>query len=801
MKQFILYTSLSITLLISASCVRQQDNKNCLWYEQPANEWMEALPIGNGRLAAMVYGGVENEIVALNESSVWSGNYNPNQNKPFGGNKLAKLRELFFEGKIAEGNHIASHHLYGNFDTFGTHLPVGDLLLNFSYPEGKISGYRRTLDMENGITEVSFNVGNTHFKREYLASNPDDVILIRLSASQANSLNFTIATDLLRQAKISSQGNTISFSGKVSFHLHGSGGVNFMGSVGVQLTDGTLSAENGTLQINDATDVLLAIDIRTDYKQEAYANKCLETVQAALSQPYDKSKAAHTEDFSALFSRVGLFLGKSRYEHLPTDKRWQQVKDGAADTGLDALLFQYGRYLLISSSRENSPLPANLQGIWNDNLACHMGWTCDYHLDINTEQNYWIANVGNLAECHIPLFNYIKDLSMYGSVTARQVYGCRGWTAHTVANIWGHTAPSQSIYWGLFPTAGSWIASHLWTQYSYTQDIDFLRNEAYPLLKGNAQFLLDFLIENPHNGYLMTGPSISPENSFLLNGSDLPASMMPACDRQLVYEIFNYCIQSAEILDVDKEFADKLKAALKKLPPIQISSNGAIQEWFEDYEEAHPNHRHTSHLLALYPFNQITVGKTPDLARAAQKTIEYRLAAEGWEDTEWSRANMICFYARLKDATEAYKSLQMLINDFTRENLMTISPEGIAGAPYDIFILDGNTAGSAGMAEMLLQAQEGYIELLPTLPPEWRNGSFKGLCVPGGGEMSAEWKNAKIKKASLKATATGVFKIKLPNYNVKFNFTKNGQPVVLSANSDQIITISLAKGDIFMLSK
>ena len=331
------------------------------------------------------------------------------------------------------------------------------------------------------------------------------------------------------------------------------------------------------------------------------------------------------------------------------------------------------------------------------------------------------------------------------------------------ANVWGYTPASSTIIWGLFPMAGSWIASHLWTQYEFTQDKQYLAETAYPLLKGNAQFILDFLAKDPKSGYLMTGPSISPENWFrTVGGEEMVASMMPACDRELAYEILSNCVQASEILNTDREFADSLRTAIAQLPPIQLRANGAIREWFEDFEEAHPNHRHTSHLLALYPFSQITLEKTPELAEAARKTIENRLSAENWEDTEWSRANMICMYARLKDAQEAYKSVQLLQGKLSRENLMTVSPGGIAGAEGDIYSFDGNPAGTAGMAEMLIQNHEGYVEFLPCLPVEWKDGGFKGLCLKGGAEATAEWTNAVINKASLKATVDQVLKVKVP---------------------------------------
>ena len=428
-----------------------------------------------------------------------------------------------------------------------------------------------------------------------------------------------------------------------------------------------------------------------------------------------------------------------------------------------------------------------------------MGWTNDYHLDINTEQNYWAANVGNLAECNAPLFTYIKDLAHHGAKTAEVVYGCKGWTAHTTANVWGYTPASSTIIWGLFPMVGSWIASHLWTQYEFTQDKQYLAETAYPLLKGNAQFILDFLAKDPKSGYLMTGPSISPENWFrTVGGEEMVASMMPACDRELAYEILSNCVQASEILDTDREFADSLRTAIVQLPPIQLRANGAIREWFEDFEEAHPNHRHTSHLLALYPFSQITLEKTPELAEAARKTIENRLSAENWEDTEWSRANMICMYARLKDAQEAYKSVQLLQGKLSRENLMTVSPGGIAGAEGDIYSFDGNPAGTAGMAEMLIQNHEGYVEFLPCLPIEWKDGGFKGLCLKGGAEATAEWTNAVINKASLKATADQVLKVKIPQ-GKKYRVLLNSKEAIANPDAKGLITVDMKRGDLLEL--
>lgn len=790
-------TLLLILLLSGASLIvnsKSYSRELKLWYKQPAAEWMQSSPLANGRLSMMVYGGVEKETIALNEITMWSGQADKFQERACGKETLGDIRQLFFDGKYAEGNQVATEILGGTPHSFGSHVPVGDLRIDFEYPQGQFRNYKRELNLHNAINEVLFEVGGVQYKREYFCSNPDDAIIIRLSANKKGKLNCSISLDLLREADITAATNSLEFTGQVSFPKQGPGGVNFMGKIGVSSPDGKITAANGKVNIKDATHAIIVMDIRTDYSNKQYKDDCIKTVSNVLACKYDLLKERHIKDYSRLFNRVDLSFGKSETENLPTDVRWQRVKDGKNDIGLDALFFHYARYLLIASSRENSPLPTNLQGIWNDNLACNSGWTNDYHLDINTQQNYWLSNIGNLHECNLPLFSYIKDLSVYGQKTAQKLYGAKGWTAHTVANVWGYTAPGSGVNWGLFPTSSAWIASHLWTHYCYTLDKTFLSEKAYPILKSNAEFFLDYMVINPANGYLMTGPSTSPENSFIHNGQVMALSMMPACDRQLVYEAFTACVEASEILGIDAAFRNSLKSALDKLPPIKVGKNGAIQEWFEDFEEAQPNHRHTSHLLALYPFSQITMDKTPALAEAARKTIEYRLAADGWEDVEWSRANLICNYARLKDSEKAYSSVVDMQRLFARENLLTISPEGIGGAPYDIFVFDGNEAGGAGIVEMLLQSHEGYIEFLPALPREWDTGYFKGLCVRGGAEVDLQWKNGKIESAKIRATANNIFKVKNTHQGQTPRLKKNGK-FIIAEQSNQLIELDLKKND------
>lgn len=784
-----------LCLLFGASYVSAENV--ALWFDSPANQWMQSLPVGNGRLGAMIFGGVDTEKLALNESSMWAGQYAPEQEKSFGKAKLQELRELFFQGKLVEGNQMCHEYLTSDNHSFGTHLPVGDLNIQFLYPvEGSYTNYKRVLDLDKGLHTVSYTLGNVTYTRECFASNPDDVLVMHVTANKKSSVSVEISLNLLRQpSKVRTLDNQLIFNGQ-ALSKNSKGGVWFEGRVTVSAIGGNVQTKENKIAVSNADELILRIDIRTDYKNHSYKELCKKTIKAAEEKSYEQIKKQHITDFSALFNRVSLSLGDKRDAYqLPTSVRLKQYRENPAkDPDFVALFFQYARYLLISSSRENSPLPIALQGFFNDNLACNMAWTNDYHLDINTQQNYWLSNVGNLSECNTPLFKYIQELSVYGQRTAQNVYGCKGWTAHTVANIWGYTSPSNGIGYGLFPTASSWLASHLWTEYEYTQDRKFLKDTAYPLLKGNAEFLLDYMVEDPSGKYLLTGPSISPENSFVYNNTALSASMMPTCDRVLAYEILNSTLQSARILNVDIDFQNDIENALQKLPPIRLMANGGIREWLEDYQEAIPNHRHTTHLLSLYPFNQISLDYTPELAKGALTTIENRLSAPDWEDVEWSRANMICYYARLHKNQEAYNSINTLLEKLIRDNLFSVSPVGIAGAATDIFAIDGNQAAAAGIAEMLVQSQNGYIELLPCLPEQWDKGACTGLCIRGGGQVDFSWDRQGIKTATIHAKNDYPYRIKMPKEN-RYEILLNQKRIGMDPDEHGLISIPMNQGD------
>ncbi|MDE6079269.1 MAG: glycoside hydrolase family 95 protein [Duncaniella sp.] len=754
----------ALTIAASALGVSASDCDTRLWYDTPAKEWMEALPLGNGRIGAMVYGGISSDRIALNEITMWSGQRDSLQNDNCGPERLAEIRKAFFDGDIAKGNHLTREYLSGRSASFGTHLPVGDLVIDFSHPSAAIADYRRSLDLSTGVATTTFKRGDVTFKREYIVDYPDNIMAIRLTADRPASISASVSTQLLREAAVSTTDNSLTFDGKVAYHMFGPGGVSFIGSVRLDNEGGTLSHTPGSVSVSDADALTLLIDIRTDYDNPSYKADLGANIAKASAAGFDTLKARHVADHSALFNRMSLTIdGDGTMSHLPTDTRLHLIKNGAVDPSFDALFFSYGRYMQIASSRPASPLCSNLQGIWNDNLACQMAWTCDYHLDININQNYWAANKANLHETNEPLFKYLRHLEKYGSETASKLYGCNGWCAHTVANVWGYTAPGGDVSWGLNVTGGAWLATELWSHFLYTRDLDYLRQTGYPLLKSCAQFFMDYMVEDPATGYLVTGPSISPENGFRYHdGNHYSASMMPTLDRAVVHQIYTACIESSKLLGVDKEMRRHLEKDIKRLPPLAVGQDGMVKEWMLDVTRTDPSHRHSSHLMALYPFGQMSYDLTPELMEAARLSLENQTADPNWENTEWSCGNMIGFYSFLKDPEKAHYYIQDLFHNFTRENLMTVSPEGVAGAPADIFSFDATEASVAGICDMLLQSQNGYVEFLPALPAAWRSGSVKGLCARGAVEADIDWTDGALARASLRATKDTTVKVRIP---------------------------------------
>lgn len=769
-----------ITIVLSAMLgieVMAADSKPALVYSRPSAKWMGALPLGNGRLGAMVYGGTDVETIALNEVTMWSGQPDPEANNLCGPDRLREMREAFLSGDYKRGNDLGWQYLCGHGKSFGTNLPFGDLLIGTG--GGDVSGYRRELALDEAVARVGFVCGGTRFSREYFASNPAQALVVRYTADKAHALSATVSMRMLRHSEVTARANQIDITGDARFDKNGEGGVRFRGIVRVMADGGSVRAVGDRLVVDRADVMTIIVDIRTDFQNLNYRSQCLNTVETAASRPYDELKREHVADFKAIFDRMDIDLGRPTTDANTTDEMFAEAHKGLSNPAFDALFFKYGRYMQISSSRENSPLPSNLQGIWNDNLACNMPWTCDYHLDINIQQNYWSANIANMAETNAPLFTYIGLLAKYGSVTARKMYGCGGWVAHTINNVWGDTAPGSACSWAMNVTAGAWMATHLWTHYEYTLDKDYLREVGYPLLKETAQFFVDYMVEDPKTGYLLSGPSISPENGFRgADGRGYSLSMMPTIDRAVIYDIYNACIQSAKILGIDDDFSRRLQRDIKKLPPLRLLDNGELAEWYLDVVRDDPSHRHASHLLALYPFGQISPFKTPGLAEGCRLFLENQTSHANWEDTEWTRGNNINFYARLLDGEKAYESLKGLYTGFMRENLMTVSPAGIAGAESDIFSFDATEAAVAGVCEMLLQSYDGMLNFLPALPKAWKNGSIKGVCARGGIEADFAWKNRKVVSATLRSRVDQTVSVRV-NGKEKTVELKAGVPFTL----------------------
>lgn len=769
-----------ITIVLSAMLgieVMAADSKPALVYSRPSAKWMGALPLGNGRLGAMVYGGTDVETIALNEVTMWSGQPDPEANNLCGPDRLREMREAFLSGDYKRGNDLGWQYLCGHGKSFGTNLPFGDLLIETG--GGDVSGYRRELALDEAVARVGFVCGGTRFSREYFASNPAQALVVRYTADKAHALSATVSMRMLRHSEVTARANQIDITGDARFDKNGEGGVRFRGIVRVMADGGSVRAVGDRLVVDRADAMTIIVDIRTDFQNLNYRSQCLNTVETAASRSYDELKREHVADFKAIFDRMDIDLGQPTTDANTTDEMFAEAHKGLSNPAFDALFFQYGRYMQISSSRENSPLPSNLQGIWNDNLACNMPWTCDYHLDINIQQNYWSANIANMAETNAPLFTYIGLLAKYGSVTARKMYGCGGWVAHTINNVWGDTAPGSACSWAMNVTAGAWMATHLWTHYEYTLDKDYLREVGYPLLKETAQFFVDYMVEDPKTGYLLSGPSISPENGFRGgDGRGYSLSMMPTIDRAVIYDIYNACIQSAKILGIDDDFSRRLQRDIKKLPPLRLLDNGELAEWYLDVVRDDPSHRHASHLLALYPFGQISPFKTPGLAEGCRLFLENQTSHANWEDTEWTRGNNINFYARLLDGEKAYESLKGLYTGFIRENLMTVSPAGIAGAESDIFSFDATEAAVAGVCEMLLQSYDGMLNFLPALPKAWKSGSIKGVCARGGIEADFAWKNRKVVSATLRSRVDQTVNVRV-NGKEKTVELKAGVPFTL----------------------
>lgn len=774
----IILTSLLIFFQVR-DALAQSDNT--LWYNQPAQYFEESLVLGNGKLGASVFGGVNSDMIYLNDATLWSGEpVNANMN-PEAYKNLPLIREALKNENYKLADSL-NRKLQGKFSE--SYAPLGTLFINFKHSI-KAQKYYRELNISDAVSKISYEVNGVKYTREYFISYPDQIMIIKLTSSKKGALNFDLKLNSLLRSKISCNGNELKMKGYAPVHTEPdyrgnipnsivfdeNKGTRFTTLIKIKNTDGIITKSDSTLGLSGGSEAIIFISAATSFNgfdknpaTEGLNDEVLteEIMKKCYTKSFSQLKQSHLQDYQSFFNRVSLNLGKTNAPNLPTDERLKRYSKGEEDKNLEVLYFQFGRYLLISSSRTKG-VPANLQGIWNPYLR--PPWSCNYTTNINLEENYWLAENTNLSEMHLPLLSFIKNISETGKITAKTFYGTDGWVACHNSDIWAMSNPVGDFgkgepSWANWNMGGVWLSTHLWEHYIFSKDLNFLKNEAYPIMKGAAQFCLSWLIEDK-NGNLITSPSTSPENKYLTPDGYMGATLYGAtADLAMIRELLANTIKAAAVLKVDDDFKSKLEQTMARLYPYQIGKKGNLQEWYYDWEDPEPQHRHQTHLFGLFPGNQITPRKTPELANACRVALEIK----GDETTGWSKGWRINLWARLGDGNRAYKMYRELLKYVEPDGLNADYVKGGGTYPnlfdaHPPFQIDGNFGGSASVVEMLMQSNENEIILLPALPDTWEKGTVKGICARGGFEVSMEWDNKTLKKLIILSKQDGTTKL------------------------------------------
>jgi alpha-L-fucosidase 2 len=779
-----------------------------LWYNKPATYFEESLVLGNGKNGAAVFGGVSSDQIYLNDATLWSGEPVDQKSNTESYKYIPEIREALFreDYKTAE---TLNKKIQGKFSQ--SYAPLGTMFIHFQQKDN-YKNYRRELSLNDAVAKVSYDIDGINYSREYFISHPDNVMIVKLSCNKKAALNFDIQFESLLKYETSSADNIFKVDGYAPYHAvpnywNDSDPVRFDKNRGTRFSTyfkilnkgGNVVVSDSSIQVSNADEAILFVSISTSFNgfdkdpaKNGLDNKAIahNQLKGAMGKSYNELKEAHISDFQKFFNRVSLDLGESHTPDLPTDERLKEYSRGVDDKNLEILYFQYGRYLLISSSRTEG-VPANLQGIWNPYLR--PPWSSNYTMNINAEENYWLAEPANLAEMHLPFLTFIGNLAKTGASTARNFYGVeKGWAACHNSDIWAMSNPVGDYgkgdpMWACWNMSGTWAVTHLWEHYKYSGNLGFLKNDAYPLMKGAAEFCLGWLVKDKQ-GYLVTAPSTSPENSYVTPDGFKGATLYGStADMAMIRECFEQTIQASEVLNTDKAFRDSLKEALTKLYPYQVGKKGNLQEWYHDWDDAEAQHRHQSHLYGLYPGHQITPEKTPILAKASEKTLEIR----GDNTTGWSKGWRINLWARLKDGDHAYKMFRELLTYVEPDGARKINYGGGGGTYPNLFDahppfqIDGNFGGAAGVIEMLLQSDEKEMFLLPALPNAWPTGTVKGICARGGFEIVMNWQNGQLTSLEILSKAGNNCTVSYKGKKMTFA-TQKGKHYKLNSNLELI---------------